>query len=81
MYKLQGSQTDRSVQSSVDKQDMRKVGTSHGSQKLSINFNFGISPAVVKGRQEQFGYIFNIITYWEEMENGEEGKKDERQHE
>ena len=37
-------QTDRSVQSSIDKADVRKVGTSHGSTKLSINFDKSSPP-------------------------------------
>ena len=57
---------------------MRKVEINHGSPKLSNNFDFDKSPTVVGGRQEQFGDILDMITYWEEIENGEEGRKEER---
>ena len=71
--------TDKSVQSSINIPDMRKVGTDHGSLKLSIKIDK--SSAVVGGRHEQLWDILDMIAYWEDMEEGEEGNKEDIQPE
>ena len=69
----------KNVQSSNNVPDMRKVGGIHRNPKLSINLDK--SPSVVGGGHEQFGDKLDMITYWEDMEEGEEGRKHEVQPE